>query len=257
MEINREVPPHLRNELAKTERLCMEFFQAVLFLALGSARSPKFSQNHLLAFIADDYLETALAIPLMARESIHNACRRELRFLLEMSIKLCFVQQASHSSSTEKKVALFQRELNSPNIALKNRVQLFLIPEIRRPYFLEHVGRIYGEASNYVHLTAKQLRQRLTLIESDRLSGAESLEEIKELNQKITNCLAASFVFVAHAVSPAEVGDLFVTKDGSSHSWDLSSSQYIAYLDEYFDNKHERQSNITAIRATRWKHVEI
>lgn len=107
----------------------MDFMNGVVFLALDNSRDPTFSQNHLLACIADDFLETALALPLMAREGIHNACRRELRFLLEMSIKLCFVQQASETSSTEDKVKFFRRELDSPSISLRKRVTLSLLPE--------------------------------------------------------------------------------------------------------------------------------
>lgn len=219
---------------------------------MDSSRDSTFSQNHLLTCIADDFLETALAIPLMAREGIHNACRRELRFLLEMSIKLCFIQQASEASTTEDKVALFGRELDSPNINLRKRVTLSLLPEAQRELFSEHVGRLYGESSNYVHLTTTQLQRRLELVDSGRKPGEESLEEVIALNQQILHNLAAAFVFVAHSVPSFAAGDLFVSADGSSHRWMLAADKFIAFLDEHFDYKHERQEVLDTVRAERW-----
>ena len=153
MTHTRNVPSHLAEELARTDQICMDFIHGVIFLALSNARDTTFPETHLLSCIADDYLETALAIPLMAREGIHNACRRELRFLLEMSIKLSFVQQAAEKSSIEEKISMFRSDLDSPSISLRKRVQLPLFPELEGKNFLEHVGQLYGETSNYVHLT--------------------------------------------------------------------------------------------------------
>lgn len=230
----------------------MDFLHGVVFLALDNSRDPTFSQNHLLACIADDFLETALALLLMAREGIHNACRRELRFLLEMSIKLCFVQQRSEASSTEDKVALFRRDLDSPSISLRKRVNLLLLSEPQREPFFEHVGRLYGESSDYVHLTTTQLQRRLELVDSGRKPGAESLEEVVALNQQIHSNLSAAFVFIAHAVPSFAVGDLLVAADGSSHQWALATSKFIAFLDEHFDYKHERKGVLERVRAERW-----
>lgn len=233
----------------------MDFMRGVIALAFGNSRDPTFSKNHLLACIADDFLETSLALPHLAKESIHNVCRRELRFLLEMSIKMCFVQQAAEASTTEEKLASFQRDFDSPNISLRKRVSLALLPADQREAFNEHVGRLYGEASNYVHLTTAQLQRRLELVNSGRKPGVESLEEVVALNQQIHSTLAASFVFVAHAVPSFAVGDLFVSADGSSFKWALATSKFIALLDEYFDYKHERQETLENIRTERWARV--
>lgn len=233
----------------------MDFMRAVIALALGNSRDSTFSKNHLLACIADDFLETSLALPYLANEGIHNVCRRELRFLLEMSIKMCFVQQAAESSTTEENLARFQRNFDSPNISLRQRVNLALLPEKHREHFNEHVGRLYGEASHYVHLTTTQLQRRLELINNGRKPGVESLEEVVALNRQIHSTLAASFVFVAHAVPSFAVGDFFVAADGSCFKWALATSKFIALLDEHFDYKHERQETLEEIHARRWARV--
>jgi hypothetical protein len=73
---SQEVPATVAGEVAHTEELCMDFLRGVMFLALDVSRVPKFADSHFLAYVADDYLESAVGIPLMAREGIHNACYR-------------------------------------------------------------------------------------------------------------------------------------------------------------------------------------
>lgn len=105
----------------------MDFLRGVMFLAMDTARDPEFPNCHFLAYVADDYLESAVAIPFMVREGIHNVCFRELRFLLELSVKLCFVQQQNYRQSVEEKLAAFRAQLNSPSISIKNNIDLSLL----------------------------------------------------------------------------------------------------------------------------------
>lgn len=252
---NREVPSAIVTEIAHTESLCMDFLRGVMFLALDTARDPEFASCHFLAYVADDYLESAVAIPFMVREGIHNVCFRELRFLLELSLKLCFVQQQNYRQPVEEKLSAFREQLNSPNISIKNNIDLALLPVAERATFLEETGRIYGATSNFVHLTLNQMKARLALVESGRTPGNETPEEVSRLNELVLRVLSTSFVYIAHSVPGYAVGDFFVDSDGNSHKWSLSRSRYVALLDESFDYKNERQASLAEIRKARWENV--
>jgi len=254
---SRKVPPAVANEVAHTELLCMDFLRGVMFLVRDTARDPKFFDCHFLAYVADDYLESAVAIPLMVREGIHNVCFRELRFLLELSLKLCFIQQQNYHLPIEEKLAAFREQLNSPNISIKNNIDLSLLPVAERATFLEETGRVYGATSNYVHLTFSQMKDRLTQVESGRTLGNETPEEVSRLNELILRVLSTAFVYIAHSVSNYAVGDFFVDTDGNSYQWSLGRSRYVAMLDESFDYKHERQASLAEIRRLRWENVSI
>lgn len=255
--LSREVPPAVAAEVAHTEALCMDFLRGVMFLAMDTARDPEFANNHFLAYVADDYLESAVAIPSTVREGIHNVCFRELRFLLELSVKVCFVQQQDYHQSVEEKLAAFREQLNSPSISIKNNVELSLLPAAERPTFLEETGRIYGATSNYVHLTFNQMKVRLAQIENGRTPGNETPEEVSRLNDLVLRVLSTSFVYIAHSVPSYAVGDFFVGSDGSSRRWSLCRSQYVALLDESFDYKHERQATLDRIKKMRWDNVSV
>lgn len=257
MRPSRKVPAAVAAEIAHTEALCMDFLRGVMFLAMDTARDPKFSNTHFLAYVAGDYLEGAIAIPFMVREGIHNVCFRELRFLLELSLKLCFVQQQNYYQPVEEKLAAFREQLDSPNISIKNNVDLPLLPAAHRAAFLEETGRIYGATSNYVHLTFNQMKTRLALVESGRTPGNETPEEVVRLNDLLLRILLTAFVYIAYSVPSYAVGDFFVDSDGSSHRWSLSRSRYVALLDESFDYKHERQASLADIRKMRWDNVAV
>jgi hypothetical protein len=235
----------------------MDFLRGVMFLVMDTARDPEFANCHFLAYVADDYLESAVAIPFMVREGIHNVCFREMRFLLELSLKLCFVQQQNYRQPVEEKLAAFREQLNSPNISIKNDIDLSLLPVTERATFLEETGRIYGATSNYVHLTFNQMKVRLAQVESGRTPSNETPEEVTRLNELVLRVLSTAFVYIAHSVPSYAVGDFFVGSDGSSHQWSLGRSKYVALLDESFDYKHERRASLAEIQKVRWGNVSI
>lgn len=90
----------------------------------------------------------------MAEAGVYNVCLRELRFVLEASIKLCYIQQKDPQAAVQAKIAAFSKVLDSPSISLKKDLALSLLPDDVTAAFLNETGRVYGETSNYVHFTS-------------------------------------------------------------------------------------------------------
>jgi hypothetical protein len=243
--------------LSDTRQLCGEYMNAVMSLALDAARDPAYGTNNLLVLAIEDHLEASVSLPEMASRGLVNTCRRELRFPLEASIKLCYVEHALPSGSIDDKLASLRSALDSPNIGLRNHFELPLLPQDERVRFSAEVGRLYGQTSNYVHLTFAQVEERDRLIRQGAQPLTPSEHTIEPLLGLMSRVLAASFVYIAHAVPAFAVGDLLVRENGYSHSWALSGHRWIALLDEYFDYKQERRANIDDIRRLRWNRVTV
>ncbi len=248
-------PDDTKPLLTDTRQLCAGYINAVMFLALDASRDPTYGTNNLLVLAIEDHLEASVGLPEIAARGLVNTCRRELRFLLEASIKLCYAEHVLPNGSIDDKLASLHRELDSPNIGVRKQVALSLLPESERESFGDHVGRLYGETSRYVHLTIRQVQERDELARRGRDPLHPSAKVLGELLDLLHRVLAACFVYVAHAVPAFAVGDLLVKEDGLSHPWSLSRSRWIALLDEHFDYKHERQKNIDDIRRNRWAQV--
>src|SRR6185436_6380503 len=97
----------------------------------------------------------------MAQQSLLSGVRRELRFVVETSLKITYIQQTDPESTVNQKLDSFEWLLNNASISLKGRLDLSLLPAGQRKPFLDEVGRVYGETSAYVHLTTEQILERL------------------------------------------------------------------------------------------------
>ena len=149
--------PSVAKELRQTDYLIRCYLAGIGFIVQDAARAEEFKATHLLSYLAQDYIQSAISIIILAMEGVHNVARRELRFLIEASIKICFIQQKSYESLIDKKRKEFDKELSSKSISIKQNILLSLLPESVRDEFCEEVGRVYGLTCNYVHLTPKQI----------------------------------------------------------------------------------------------------
>lgn len=252
MERSSEIPEHLKEQIEHTELLMHEFLTGLKFISDDTARDPGYMDSHMLSYAAQDYLQSAIALPMLVQEGIHNVGRRELRFILEMSIKICRIQQQEYRTKIAEKLDQLKATIDSTNISMQKQLDLSLLPEGQRPAFIEEVGRLYGQTSGYVHWSTAQILERIAMVDDGRFAGKESAEDIQSFNQLIARGMAASLVFLFHSVPQYVAGDLLVQSDGDSLVWSFSASQYIAHIDEHFDYKHERQANLDDIKKRRW-----
>jgi len=255
VERSREVPEAIKRQVQQTEMICRSFLFGLGFVVKDTARDPSYLDNHLLSYTSQDYLQSIVALPLLVQEGIHNVCRRELRFVLEMSIKLCSVQQQQYAAAIATKVSTLKATLDSTNISMQKQLNLHLLATSEIPAFHQEVGRLYGEVSGYVHLTQGQILERMALVDQGHTSGNESAADIEVLNKVIARGLACSLVFVLHSVPDYVAGDLLVQRNGDSLSWFFAGSKFISLVDEHFDYKHERQARIKEIKRKRWASV--
>lgn len=242
--------PH-RAALDETLQICADYLRALRFATGDTWRDPTYHDNHLLSYLAQDFIESALAIPLLAQQGIQNVALREARFILEAHIKLCYVQQQDYRSNIQSKLDSFERVLDSSSISIKKDIELHLIPEQSRASIQEETGRLYGATSNYVHLTRSQIDERIGRTDAGHTAGYESVADILRLNNVLARVFAASLVFLFHSVPPYVPADWFVESDGSTIGWYFAKSHFMGLLDESFDYKHERQGRLPEIRAAR------
>ncbi|HEX5425223.1 MAG TPA: hypothetical protein VFW94_16870 [Candidatus Acidoferrales bacterium] len=232
-------------------KVLREYLLVLRFIVLDTGRDPSFNANHLLSYLADDFIQSAAAITFLAREGGLSVAKRELRFLIESSIKLCFVHQQKYNSTVQEKLAEFDEELSSPSISIKRDLNLNMLPSDLRTVFSEEIGRLYGKMSGYVHLTPNQILERIAAIDAGMSLGREGSPQVQELTNLISKGFAASLVLLLHSVPEYVAGDLLVAQDGSTIDSYFVGSRFVAAIDSYFDYKHERKASLTAIQAAR------
>jgi hypothetical protein len=252
-----DLPPELVEALRATEIIVGSYLHGLSFIVHDTARDPKYVENHLLFYLAQDFLQSAVSLVSLAMEGLISVAKRELRFILESSIKLCFVQQESYGSTVADKLAVFDKELSSQRISIKEMLDLHMLQETLRATFSEEVGRLYGLTSRYVHLTPAQIQERIAAVDAGQTAGNETPTNIEELNALVSRSLAASLVLIYHCVPEHVAGDWFVEDDGVTVAWYFTRSRFLAAVDAYFDYKAERQNRRAEIAAVRRARVKF
>lgn len=122
-----DLPSELTEGLRKTDMIIRSYLAGVQFLVQDTARDPNYVVNHLLSYLAQDILQSAISIVSLAMEGLISVAKRELRFVVESSIKICFVQQHGYASTVQEKLEKFDKELSSQRISIKQNLALAML----------------------------------------------------------------------------------------------------------------------------------
>jgi hypothetical protein len=252
-----DLPAELRRPLQETERVVGSYLQGLSFIICNTARDPQYAENHLLFYLAQEFLQSSVSLVSLGMEGLISVAKRELRFVIESSIKLCFVQQRDYGSTVAQKLSKFEKELSSRRISIKENLDLHMLPEGLRPIFIEEVGRLYGQTSGYVHLTPSQILERIASVNAGRTPGHETADDVEQLNMLVSRGLATSLFLIYHSIPDYVAGDWFVENDGSAMKWYFMASQFLAGIDSFFDYKAERVERLGEIAAVRAERIKF
>ncbi|TKT71409.1 hypothetical protein YH63_008275 [Afipia massiliensis] len=252
-----DLPADLVSPLKTTNDIILSYLGALNFIIQDTRRDPAYFDNHLLSYLAQDFLQSAISIVTLSMEGLISVAKRELRFIIETSIKLCFVQQKDYASTIQAKLERFDKELSSQRISIKQNLEFSMLPDDLKEPFGEEVGRVYGLTSNYVHLTPLQIQERIAAVNAGRTAGKESGADVEALNALLSRGLAISLTLLFHSVPHYIAGDWMVEDDGSTVAWYFAGSRFLAGIDSYFDYKVERQQSLAQIQNTRRRAVSF
>lgn len=136
-------------EMRKSITFCLSFCY------MNSIRdSVSGSQNFFLRMI-DDITQSVISIELIAKEGIVNTCRRELRYLIELSIKSCLIINENTSQVFEEQIIKYEKILNSPNINPINTLSFTYLKPNYEDDFKTEVKRLYGYLCKYSHSSSQ------------------------------------------------------------------------------------------------------
>ena len=227
------------------------FLRCMAFIQLDCSRSTILRDKLFCLSVIDDILQSIVAIKCLAAEGIRNSCRRELRYLIELSIKACLISQKQSENNIEDQISEFHKTIESTNISMINEIDFHFFNSTDKARFITETKRIYGELCLYVHSTPSQMQERIALNSRGRYIGREGTNELKGLNDEIGKALSYVLMLFFHAIPNWCVGDYIVEKDGTTVDTFFSKSTYFSLVDEFYDYKHERQDKLEMIKAIR------
>lgn len=233
------------------------FLQCLSFVYMNCSKNEQLRNQLFFLYMIDDIVQSVVAIKILATEGIRNTCRRELRYLIELAVKACYISQKKVLKSFDQQITEYKKELKSTNISMIDEVNLYFLCDNSRTSFLQEVKRMYGEMCCYVHSTQNQIIERLDMSKKGRTIGLEGTEELYELNIEIGKVYSYVVILLFHSIPQWCVGDYLVEGDGETIATYFSKSKYFAEIDKKFDYKFERQDKLQEINDKRKANIEF
>lgn len=251
-ELNSE---EYKEEWLKLVDMRKSMTYCLTFCYLNSIRDGVSGEQNFFLRMIDDITQSVVSIEIIARDGISNTCRRELRYLIELSIKSCLIVNNTTKKTFAEQIIEYEKLLNSSNINPINNLEFEYLKPNYDDEFRTEVKRLYGYLCKYSHFSSHQIRERLARAEMGRTLGFEGIHELEELNKDIERVFAIVLVMIFHSVALYVVGDFMVEPNGETVKWYFNKSKYINIIDERFDYKVERQSIITKLKTERLERV--
>lgn len=243
-------------EARKLHKTLDDFIKMLTISWHMSTRFIKFVDNSLFMRSIDDLVQSAVAVCILAKDGMRNSARREMRYMVELSIKALYVDQQVSDLSFEDKLKYLDKEVDGTSISPINKISFFFFEQDIRDEFVHALRRAYGVACTYVHPTVKQINERIELVDRGITIGFETHIELCEISREIYFVFSLLLVLVFHAIGSGFTGDIFVDWFDEFRHWEYHKSKYIAAIDAYFDYKHERQHKLDYIRERRQQSIE-
>jgi hypothetical protein len=160
-------------------------------------------ETHLLTGLMVDLEQSARAIPLLQDQAILAVGRRELRFILEASVKITFIEQKDPAANVTTKLTAFAGVLEVSSFKRKRDLSLSLFDQMQQGPFLADLDVQYRDACKSVHLSKEQIRSRQKY-QWNLSEESHDTAAVARFEGLVAQSLGSSLALLFHSVSEQE-----------------------------------------------------
>jgi hypothetical protein len=235
--------PAYQNELKFINRMTSDLIMLISLSFHYSGRAGSYSTNSLVIRSADDLAHSIIAISQLAKEGSINPVKRELRYVIESSVKHLYIDQQAKGVEPLAKLAerldFLDTNVNS-SLDMRKDLKLAAFHSEDAKQFIDEIYDIYRECCAYIHVSRHQIEERLRLIEKGRPIGFETAEELRKISRLMFRVYDAALTLYFHGYGLSMTGDIFIEVLDKRPEWKFHKGKYVSVVSAYFDYKHER-----------------
>jgi hypothetical protein len=219
-------------------RLTSDYLLALTCVRLSGERFS--AADHYLVFrFAPHFVESALALQASAREGLQNAARRELRFVLEATIKLSAQDSRVEIETLEDRLdGLTSGRRFKDYVADLTYFDGFETPADANADALS----LYSELSAFVHAAVPQFKASMNRSARGEPAGMETVATLNSFNKLAFRVYDMALVRIFHGVGLGIAGDIFTTLLDDYAGWRFHKEKFVGRMSRCFDYKHERRA---------------
>lgn len=198
-----------------------------------------FAEQSLTIQSTDDFEQSVMAISFLYDEGLLNPIKRELRYIIEASVKYLYIDQMNPSAGLKEKIPMVNKLGSSIDIRKDLKLGAFHSEDSQQ--FINELYDAYKQCCAYIHLSPKQIEERLAQRVRGGALGYETTEELRKINRLIFRVYDLVLTIYFHAYSLSLSGDLFINLFDRLPEWVFHRGKYIPAFSSYFDYKVERR----------------
>jgi hypothetical protein len=232
-----------QNELKFIGRMTRDLMQLLNVCMMYSTRAGEYSENSLVVRSTDDLAQSVIAAWKLVQEGVINPVKRELRYIIESSVKHLYVDQQAKGGKTfpmlTDRLDFLQANVDS-SIDMRGELKLEAFHPDDAKQFIAELYDAYRDTCSYVHVSRHQIEERLELAEKGRSLGFETPDELRKMGRLMFRVYDIALALYFHGYDLSMTGDVFIQMLDDLPAWKFHKGKYVACVSAYFDYKHER-----------------
>lgn len=238
--------PEYQAQLKYITRFSFDFLEALRVCWFYSSRAYDYSQKSLFVRSTDDLMQSILAAHRLLSEGMLNPIKRELRYVIESSVKNLYVDQEMNKQrplpTLEERLDYLHNHVDRSSIDMREHLALGAFDAATSKQFIDELNDVYRECCAYVHVSRRQIEERLELAELGRGFGFETADELRKIGRLMFRVYDMALALYFHGYGLSMTGDVFINVLDDRPDWKFHKGKYVRKVSDYFDYKVERKS---------------
>ncbi|KAK0364263.1 MAG: hypothetical protein ACT6R7_10920 [Brevundimonas aurantiaca] len=244
--------PQFKAAMGRIDRLIMDYGLGLTVIDLMATRWPEFFEQLITLRVKQQFVESMVAAGQAIKEGLHNPARRELRFLLEASIKTLWLDTGSPAINGVAPLATVPGTVDEKVAALDDlgrerfgevidSLTFRLMDPAGADTYRQTANSLYGRLSTHVHISSTVIGKDLKGFDKDRDFGFETVGDVNAMADLMRQVLDLALASHFEAFDAGLVGDMFVALFDDMDRWSFRKTPLVSAVSRRFDDKAERK----------------
>jgi hypothetical protein len=220
--------------------ITVDFINTLRCISFYSTRADDIYKEFFTISVIDELIESSIAISYLSEQGIYNPLKRELRYLLELTVKSVGIDYNMMGKSLSKKIEYFQNKVPRSSIEY---IETYRLPfnDTENNEFKSDIKDLYYKSSSYVHPSKKQFIERLNNKQKGNYIGFDTAEMLTKFNKLLFRAYDIIITLIFHGFGELMTGDLFIQIFDDQKKWKYHKGKYVEKYSHLFDYKAEKK----------------
>jgi hypothetical protein len=237
--------------IRQIDRYIWDYGLGINMIELMATRHPPFFEERISLRMKPHLVQSMIAATHLIKEGFHDPARREMRFLVEASVKALWLDQGSpplrstgrpatlRASTVSEKVAALDGVGRERFAEIVNSLKFGMLDSPSAEAYRQRAKNLYRRLSTKTHISSRNVQRDLVNFDRGKQFSFETVADVNAMARLLRQVLDLALASHLEAFDHGLVGDLF--EPHFEPRWSFLKTPLVSAIDRHFDYKHERR----------------